>query len=98
MCVGGGGGFVLKEVFGVTPLCIVRKSAVEFTGQQQQFDPLINKHFVDAPAVQSGRVGIANRNQRWWHCLAERARPQPRHESAGGAWEKRQEKRRSAKM
>ena len=35
------------------------------------------KHFTDAPAVQFGRVGIANTNQQWWHYLAETARPQP---------------------
>ena len=35
------------------------------------------------PAVQFTRVGIANRNQQWWHDPAETARPPPnRHESA----------------
>jgi hypothetical protein len=41
------------------------------------------KHVTDAPAVQFGRVRIANTNQQWWHYVAETARPQPRHKSAG---------------
>ena len=43
-----------------------------------------HKHFMDTPAVQFGRVRIANMNQQWWHYLAETARPQPQLESAGG--------------
>ena len=53
------------------------------------------KHFMDTPAVQLGRVGIANMNQQRWHCLAETARPQPRHESAGGT---RKHTRRSSQL
>jgi hypothetical protein len=41
------------------------------------------KHFMDIPAVQFGRVGIANTDQQQWHYLAETARPQPQYKSAG---------------
>jgi hypothetical protein len=30
---------------------------------------------MDTPAVQFRRVRLANRNQQWWHDLAESARP-----------------------
>jgi hypothetical protein len=30
---------------------------------------------MDIPAVQLGRLGVANRNQQQWHSLAEAARP-----------------------
>lgn len=38
---------------------MVRKSAVQFTGQQRQAAPSTRKHFKDVPAVQCGSVGIA---------------------------------------
>jgi len=46
-----------------------------------QFMP---KHFRNIVAVQLGRVEIANRNQQWWHGLAETARSWPLHNSVGG--------------
>jgi hypothetical protein len=39
---------------------------------------------MDASAVQSGRAGIANRNQQHWHDFIGTARPHPQYESAGG--------------
>ena len=39
---------------------------------------------MDPPAVLLSSVRIANKNQQWWHYLAETARPQPQHQSAGG--------------
>ena len=32
----------LERFLGATPICVVRKSAVRFTGQQWQLDPLAN--------------------------------------------------------
>jgi hypothetical protein len=32
----------LERFLGETPICVVRKSAVEFTGQQRQLDPVTN--------------------------------------------------------
>jgi hypothetical protein len=43
-----------------------------------------HKHFMDISAVKLGGVQIANMNQHQWHYLAETARPQPPHRSAGG--------------
>jgi hypothetical protein len=34
--------FMKVLCFGATPVCVVWKSAVQFTGQQLQFDPLTN--------------------------------------------------------
>ena len=45
------------------------------------------KHFTYVPAVWFGRVRIANIIQEQWYYLAETARPQPWHESAGGPTE-----------
>jgi hypothetical protein len=42
---------------------------------------------MDISAVQFGRVEIAYTNQQQWYYLAETARPQPWHESAGGPTE-----------
>jgi hypothetical protein len=39
---GGGKWTCLETFFGTTPICIVWKSTVQFTGQQQQLDPLAN--------------------------------------------------------
>jgi hypothetical protein len=50
----------------------------------------ICKHFMETL-----RVGIANTDQQWWHYLAETARPQPPHESAGGT---RRQARRSSQL
>jgi hypothetical protein len=47
----------LERFFGATPICVVWKSAVQFTGQQQQLDPLA--YFTDTSAVQFSRVGLA---------------------------------------
>lgn len=38
----GGSGPVEKLFFGANPVCIVRKSAVQVTGQQQQLRPFAN--------------------------------------------------------
>jgi hypothetical protein len=46
--------------------------------------PSTRKHFMDTPAVQFGRVTIANMNQQCWYYLAETARSQPRLKAAGG--------------
>ena len=52
----------LERFFGATLICVVWKSAVQFTGQQQQLNPLANTSHTpaDTPAVELGRVGIAN--------------------------------------
>jgi hypothetical protein len=46
--------------------------------------PSIHKLFMDTSIVQFNRIGIANTNHQQWHYLAETARPQPQHKSAGG--------------
>jgi hypothetical protein len=46
-----------ERFFGATPVCVVRKSAVQFPGQQWQLDPLTDTSRISA--VQFGRVGIA---------------------------------------
>jgi hypothetical protein len=48
----------LERSFGATPVWVVWKSAVQFTGQQRQFDPLANTSHTDTPAVQFGIVGL----------------------------------------
>jgi hypothetical protein len=74
---------------------IVRKSAVQFIGQQQQLDQLAYT-FTDTPAVQFCRVGIANTNQQQWHYLAEAAWSQLNwQESVGGMWTSRDDRRSS---
>jgi hypothetical protein len=35
-----------KVFFGATPICDAWKSAVQFTGQQQQLDPLANTSWI----------------------------------------------------
>jgi hypothetical protein len=63
--VGGEGEWTcLERFFVATPVCVVWKSAVQFTGQQRQLHPLTSKHELAA--------------------VAEIARPQPQHKSAGG--------------
>ena len=54
-----------------------------------------HKHFTDTPAVQFSRIWISNMNQQRWHYLAETARPQPQHKSAGGT---RRDTRRSSQL
>ena len=49
----------LERFFGITPICVVWKSEVQFTGQQAAAARSIRKHLTDAPAVQFGRVGLA---------------------------------------
>jgi hypothetical protein len=68
----------LERFFGATPFCVVWKTAVQFTGRQQQLDPLANTSQIH----HLGRVRIANMNQQRWHYLAETARLW--HKSAGG--------------
>ena len=43
----------LERFFGATPVCVVWKSAVQFTGQQQQLDPFANTSWIHQ---QSGLV------------------------------------------
>lgn len=50
------------------------------------------KHFTDTPVVQFNSIGIANTNQQLQHYLAETARPQLQHKSAGETLEEHQEK------
>jgi hypothetical protein len=62
--------------FGANPVCAVRKSAVQFTETAAANTSQIYQWF--------SSVGIANKNQQWWHDLAEIARPQlNQHKSAG---------------
>ena len=68
----------MERFFEATPVCVVWKLAVQFTGRSTR------KHFTDTPAVQFCRVGITNMTQQWSHYLPETARPQPSHKSAGG--------------
>jgi hypothetical protein len=58
-----------ERFFGAAPICVVWKSAVQFTGQQWQLSPLANTLGIHQ---QAGRVEIVNRNQQWWHYLAEK--------------------------
>jgi hypothetical protein len=44
----------LERFFGATPICVVWKSAVQFT-----VAPSLFKHFMATPAVQFSRVGLA---------------------------------------
>jgi hypothetical protein len=46
----------LERFSGATPVCVVWKSAVQFTGQQQQPDPLINTSRIhqQSSSVESG--------------------------------------------
>ena len=60
------------------------------TDQQLQLDPLAN-----TSTIQFSRVGIANTNQQLWHDLAETAKPQPWHKSAGGT---RRDARKSSQL
>jgi hypothetical protein len=48
----GGSGPVLKLFFGVNPICIVRKPALQFTGQHQQLNLLANTSQIYYRAVQ----------------------------------------------
>jgi hypothetical protein len=57
----------LERFFGATPVSVVWKSAVQFTGQQWQLEPLAKTS--KTSAIQLGRVEIANRNQQRWHHL-----------------------------
>ena len=84
----------LERFFGATPVWVVWKSAVQFMGQQWQLD-LLAIMFMDTPAIQFGRVRTANTNQQWWYYLADTARSQPRHESAGGTKARRNTRRSS---
>ena len=52
--------------------------------RKQSSSLIHSQHFMDTPAIQFGRVGIAKTNQQLWHYLLEAARPQPLHKSAGG--------------
>jgi hypothetical protein len=81
--VGGGGVWTcLERFFGATPVCVVWKSAVQFTGQQRQLDPPTNISQIhqQSSSVESGEQTWISRQ----HYLAETARPQPRLTSAGG--------------
>lgn len=49
----------LERVFGATPVCVVWKSIVQFTGLQAAVAPSTLKHLMDTPAVQLGRIGLA---------------------------------------
>ena len=40
--------------FGANPICVIKKSAVQFTGQQAVAARSTCKHFTDTPAVQFG--------------------------------------------
>jgi len=64
------------------PIRAVRKSAVQFTGQQQKLDhSWMFGRYTRSP-VQQSRVSkpIVSRGR----CLAETSRPQPPYKSAGG--------------
>ena len=77
----------LERFFGATPVCVVWKSTVQIIDEQAAAAaaaPSTSKHLTDTPAVRFGRVGIANTIQHRWHYLAETARLQPRHKTAGG--------------
>lgn len=63
----------LERFFGANPFCVVRKVAVQFTGQQR-LDPLANTSQMYQP---SSPAELGNRNQQWWRDLAETARLQP---------------------
>ena len=79
--MGEGEGTCLKRFFGATPICVVRKSAVQFTGYRAVAARSSCTYFMDTPAVQFGRVGIATAVT---HYLAGTVRPQPRLKSVGG--------------
>jgi hypothetical protein len=59
----------LERFFGASSICVVWKSAVQFTGQQAVAAQSTCKHFMDTPVVQLDRVRIANMNQQRCHCL-----------------------------
>jgi hypothetical protein len=49
----------LERIFGATPICVVWKSTVQFTGQQVVAASSTHKHLMDTPIVQFGRVQLA---------------------------------------
>lgn len=60
----------LESFFGATSIYVVWKLAIQFTGWQAMAAWSTRKHFMDTPAVQFGRVGIASINQQQWHYLS----------------------------
>jgi len=70
-----------KWFSGVNPVCVVRKSGVQFTGISKQ-QPLANTTQIHQQS--SSVVRTANMKQQGWHDPAETARPQLNwHKSAG---------------
>ena len=53
----------LERFFGAAPVCVVWKSAIQFTRHHWELDPLANSSRIDTPAAQFSRVRRANRNQ-----------------------------------
>jgi len=58
-----------------SPLCCQEISSV--VHRSAAAAQCTRKHLMDTPAVQFGRVWIANMSQQWWHYLVETARPRP---------------------
>jgi hypothetical protein len=58
-----------KDFLEATPISVVWKSAVQFTGQQRQLDPHANT--TETLAVQLSRAAIVNTNQQQWHYLTD---------------------------
>ena len=49
----------MERFFGDIPICVVWKSAVQFTGYRAGAAQSTRKHFTDTPAVHFGRVQLA---------------------------------------
>jgi hypothetical protein len=49
----------LERFFGATLTCVVRKSGSSFCRLGGSCSSIYSKHFMDSPAVQTGRVGLA---------------------------------------
>ena len=80
-----------KLFFGATPICVVRKSAVQFT-EISRCSSIHLQTLHGTPPVPFGSVRIANMNQQWWYNLAAET---ARHKSAGGTRTKRNTRRSS---
>lgn len=70
--------------FGAYSGCVIWKSAVQYTGYQAAGSTC--KYFTSKPAVQFGRVVLANMNQQWSQYLADTAKPHPWNNATGGTW------------
>ena len=76
-----------KVLWGTFCLCCLEIGSLVYRLVAAAASQFTHKHFMDTPAVQFGRVRIAN-TQQLWHYLAETARPQPWLKSMARSQEK----------